>query len=447
MKIAHLTPGTGHFYCGSCLRDHALVKALRHQGHDVMMVPMYLPMVLEEDAPEAHDEVHMGGVNLYLQHKASWWRFLPRFMRHWLDSERFLRWAASKGNMTEAPDLGSLTVSTLRGESGRQRAEVETLVDWLKHQERPDVLALSNVMLTGLVRSIREALHVPIVCTLQGEAPFLDGLPEPHRTQAWDVLRERTRDVDAFIAVSRYTADLMTERLALDPRRVHIVPNGIELDWVPDRETDGGEPHDVPVIGYLARMCRDKGIHTLVHAFLELCRREPERPVRLSMAGVVLREDRPLLRGLLTELHAAGLMERVAFRENVDRATKIELLQSFDILSVPATYGESFGLYVLEALAFGVPVVQPRHGAFSEIIDATGGGVMCEPDDPRSLVDAWRWMLDDRERARSMGRMGREHVTRYYTADRMGREYAALCERILGKDVVGQEDARRADAI
>ena len=241
MRIVLLTPGTGHFYCGSCLRDSTLGRGLRARGHDVLLSPLYLPFVLE-DGPEestpgesarnngADTAVHLGGINLYLQQKLPFLRHLPRFLAERLDRPGLLRWASRKGNLTDASGLGAMTLSMLRGEEGRQVGEVEKLVGWLQSIERPDVVCLSNVMLVGLARRLREALGVPVVCTLQGEAPFLDSLPEPYRGRCWSTLAERARDVEAFIPVSRHYGELMAGRLGLSAERVHVVHNGIDLD-------------------------------------------------------------------------------------------------------------------------------------------------------------------------------------------------------------------------
>ncbi len=78
MRILHLTPGTGSFHCGSCLRDNALVKALRARGHDAMMVPLYLPLVTDADEANPEQAVRVGGVGLFLQQKFPWFRFMPR---------------------------------------------------------------------------------------------------------------------------------------------------------------------------------------------------------------------------------------------------------------------------------------------------------------------------------------------------------------------------------
>ncbi|HVQ24487.1 MAG TPA: glycosyltransferase family 4 protein, partial [Planctomycetota bacterium] len=224
MRLLQLTAGTGSFFCGTCLRDAALVKELRKLGHDALLGSLYLPLVLEEGL--APGPVHLGGVNAYLA-QATRLR-LPRFLQDWLDSPRVLRWAARRGEMTQARALGAMTVSMLRGEEGEQRREIAKLRAWLATLERPDVVLLSNALLLGLVRPLREVFGVPVLCTLQGEAPFLDALLEPHRARAWELAAAHARGAAGFLAVSRYTSELMRARLALDPARVHLVPNGLD---------------------------------------------------------------------------------------------------------------------------------------------------------------------------------------------------------------------------
>jgi glycosyltransferase involved in cell wall biosynthesis len=423
MRILQLTPGTGSFLCGSCLRDNALALALRRLGHDVIVAPLYLPFMLEGEQPDADAPVHMGGINMYLQQKLPWTRHLPRFVANWLDSPGLLRWAASRSNMTDAHGLGAMTLSMLRGEHGKQAAELEKLIEWAESLERPDVVLLSNVMLIGLARRVRDALGAPIFTTMQGEPPFLDSLDEPYRGRCWDTLSERARDLDGFIAVSRYTGDLMTRRLELDADKVHLVPNGIE----PDGFAPGAEPPSAPTLGYLARMCPDKGLHTLVDAFLLVRDRGRVPGVRLRAAGVVLNEDKDYLREQEAKIRAAGATGDVELLANVPRDEKIRHLQGLTVMSVPATYGESFGLYVLEALACGVPVVQPRHAAFPELIEATGGGLLCEPDDAKSLADALEELLLDPARARALGDTGRRAVLENFTAERMARDVERVC--------------------
>ena len=436
MRILQLTPGTGDFLCGSCLRDNTLVSGLRDRGHDALIAPLYLPFALEDrgaGAPEpdgVESTIHMGGINVYLQQKLGLFRWLPRILHDRLDSPRLLRWAAGHSKMTETPGLGALTLSMLRGEEGRQRAEVARLVEWARELPRPDVLLLSNVMLIGLARELKAALGCPVVCTMQGEAPFLEALDDGHRERCWATLAERARDVDGFFAVSQYTADLMAARMNVDPAKVQVVWNGGDLEGIgPDPARRDPER---PAIGYLARMCRDKGIEALVEGFLRLKERHPR--ARLVAAGVVLNEDRDLLGRLEQRVAEAGWAADVELLGPVTREQKIDLLQRVDVLSVPAVYGESFGLYLPEAWAAGLPVVQPRHGGFTELVEHTGGGVLYEPGDPEALAGALGALLDDPARRSSLGEKGRAAAAAEFTRARMAERVEAALGRVLGSD-------------
>lgn len=426
MRLLFLTPGTGHFICGSCLRDNTLASAMMRNGHDAHVVPLYLPLVLEDqDRSREVQPIRMGGINLYLQQKTKLASVLPRFIADLLDSPGLLRWASRRGNFTDAAALGEMTLAMLQGEGGRQSNEIEKLVAAVKAVEPPHAIVLSNAMLSGMVRSLRKELDLPVVATLQGEAPFLDALPEPYRERAWQVLRDRARDVDRFVPVSHYYGDLMTERLGLEKDRVRVVHNGLDVRDLEDDPRPLSERRPKR-IGYLARMCRDKGLHTLVEAFLLL--RERGLDCQLGIAGAQLKEDRPLVQEL--EQRLQSYRNSVEVLPNVTRAEKLEFLRSLSVLSVPATYGESFGLYLLEAMACGVPVVQPRHAAFPEILEATGGGVLCEPDDPVSLADALEKMLEDEARAQELATRGRRSVMERFSAERMAREFEAVCNEV-----------------
>lgn len=435
LKITLLVPGTGSFYCGSCLRDHGLAVALRGLGHRVEVVPLYLPLHLEEPtAEEAGARVRMGGIHMFLQQR------LPalggalgalRFATGFLDRPELLRWAARHGDMTDPAAHAGMTLSMVRGEEGRQRREVARLVSELEALEagdRPDVFLLSNAMLIGVARSLEQRLGVPIVCTLQGEAPFIDAFPEPFRGEVWSTVSARGQAISAFIGVSRAYAELMTGRLRLDPGRVHVVPNGI--DPAGFALGSGASRSTPPTVGYMARMCPDKGLHTLVEAFCEIHRRGRVPGVRLRAAGVLLEADRVWLDGLAAQLAACGA--DFEFEADVDRARKLELLRTFSVMSVPATYGESFGLYVLEALAAGVPVVQPRCDSFPELVAATGGGVLCAPDDSTSLADELEALLLDEPRRAALGATGQAAVRERFTAEQMARGVVRVLESVAG---------------
>jgi len=426
MRFTLLTPGTGHFYCGSCLRDDALGRALRRHGHEVSILPLYLPFQLEHGPVVPPDRVFLGGINLYLLNRGGIGRRLPAVVKRWLDRPALLRWSATRSDMTSAAAHAEMTVSTIRGEHGPPAPMINDLLAWLRAEPRPDAIILSNAMLLGLARPIRRALNAPVFCTLQGEQPFLDALPQPWRDQAWSALVEEAREVDGFMGVSAWYADLMRARLGIPSDRVRVVWNGIEMDGLSRRNTCSAS-NDPFVIGYLARLCRDKGLETLVDAFIRLRREQGAHRIVLRAVGVALPPDVRLIDDLKRRLRSEGMEGDVEFHPNVDRPRKIELLSSFDVLSVPATYGESFGLYVIEAMACGIPAVQPRHAAFPEIAEATGGMLLCEPDDPASLAASLRQVIDDTNLRQRLSDAGHDVVRRHFTSDRMAQDVVEAC--------------------
>jgi len=415
MRILFLTPGTGSFYCGTCLRDNALATALRKQGHDALMIPLYLPTTLDEENVSPEAPLFYGGVNSYLQQKSKLFRKTPRWIDKLFDSPAMLKVAAGRAGSTQPEDLGDMTLSMLRGEDGNQAKELDRLIEWLKTDGKADVICLSNALLMGMVRRIKRETGAFVAVTLQGEDSFLDGLPEPERSQSWETLAERAQEADAFIAPSRYYADVMAERCQLPKERVHVVPNGILLDGYPT-EPRKSLPSP-PVIGFLSRMCPPKGLHTLVDAYLKVKKKILD--AKLCVIGTQTDFDVPYVEGLQAKIASEGYAADVSWHPNVSREEKVRLLQTLSVLSVPATYGESFGLYVIEAMAAGIPVIQPYQAAFPEIIDATQGGVLYELDTPHQLATTIETLLGDPNNVRDRGEAGRRAVFANYSVEKM----------------------------
>ena len=419
MKVVYLTAGAAGMYCGSCMRDNTLIAALRRQGRDVLLVPLYTPIRTdEEDVSE--NRVLYGGLNVYLQQHSALFRHTPQWFDRLLDSPALLRRVARGTGNTSYEKLAELTLSTLRGEQGRQAKEVRKLVRWLQ-QEKPDLVNLPNAMFVHLARPIREALGIPVVCTLTGEDVFLDKLPQSQRHEIVAMIRERGRDVAAFVAVTEYYASYSRERFEIPAEGMHVVHPGISVD-----ENDSAmELPDRPfTVGYLARVCPDKGLHVACEALRIL--RQAGRDVRLVAAGYLGESDRPYVDELRREMAAAGLGDAFEYVGEVDRSGKLDLLRSIHVFTVPTVYREAKGLYVLEALAQGVPVVQPGHGSFPELIEATGGGLLVEPEDPRSLADGITQLMDDPDLRQELGSRGRRAVLESFTDEMMAERTWAL---------------------
>ena len=407
MRVAYISAGAGGMLCGSCMHDNTLAAALTRLGHDVALVPTYTPMRTDE-----HDvslpQVFYGAVNLYLQQRSALFRHTPRAIDRLLDMRAVLGWAARAGSSTSAADLGDLTLSVLQGEEGRQAKELERLSSWLRDSFRPQIVHLSNSMFLGMARRLRQELGVPIVCSVQGEDLFIEGLPDTHRERVTRQLRERARDADVFVATSRYYADYMAGLLGVPGEKMRIVSLGLNLEG--HGATAPGAARSRFRIGYMARISPEKGLHLLAEAFGLLAREPGAPPIELAVAGWLGPRDRSYLQQVQERIRSLGLEGSFQYQGEIDRAEKIRFLGSLDVLCVPATFREPKGLYVLEALANGVPVVEPRHGALPELIESTGGGLLFEPGSARDLAAALARLRDDPAGRAEMGRRGRQAV-------------------------------------
>ena len=234
-------------------------------------------------------------------------------------------------------------------------------------------------------------------------------------------------DIDAFISVSKWYGDEMSARMKLDGSKMNVVHLGIELD---DREP-APVVNDPPVLGYLSKMCRSLGLGVLVDAFLELKKHPELKNLKLRATGGQHGPDFAFLETLQKKLKDHGVENDVEFIAEFDLAKRREFLRSLTVLSVPAEEGEAFGLYIIEALSEGVPVVQPRVGGYPEVLERTGGGVLYDATDKAALVNSLESLLLDPERARTLGRDGRENVYRDFGVDTMADGVAKIYESLV----------------
>jgi glycosyltransferase involved in cell wall biosynthesis len=424
MRIAYITAGAANMYCGSCMKDNTLAAALGALGEDALLIPTYTPIRTDEE-DVSQQRVFFGGINVYLQQKSGIFRHTPRWFDQLLDGPALLRWVSKTfGIGIRAEELGRLTISMLEGSHGKQRKEVAKLADWLANEWTPDVIILTNVLLSGLVPELAERVGVPIIATLQGDDIFLESLLPEYRQTALELIRENCRPVAGYIATCNYYADFMSEYLKLPREQMHVVYPGINLkdfESQPQDEPSNPAGREPLTIGYLARIAPEKGLHVLADAFARLQQMPNLPPCRLRVSGWLGEHNRKYYEQVLNRLQSELPFGSFEYVESPDRASKVRFLQSLDVLSVPAPYREPKGLYVLEALACGVPVVQPRHGSFPELIEATGGGILVPPDDPAALAEGLWQLLQDGVQRRELGLRGKAAVRERFTAETMAR--------------------------
>jgi glycosyltransferase involved in cell wall biosynthesis len=428
MRIGLITSGAAGMFCGSCMRDNTLAAALTELGHDTLLIPTFTPIRTDEiDVSEG--KLFYGGINVYLEQKTRLFRHTPRWVDWLFNRPWLLRLATRRSVNSDYADLADLTFSMLRGTHGHQKKELDRLADWLRDEVKPDVLLLTNALLSGIVPEVKRRLGIPVLTTLQGDDVFLDALPADARRLCLDEIRRNDLATDGYIATSNDYADHMAGYLGVSRDKVHVVYPGISLmGHGGPRPERIGEP---PLVGYFARICPEKGFHSLVDAFIHL-RHSPGAPkAKLRAAGWMGDHQRGFFEQQVRKLADAGLAGDFEHVECPDHASKVRFLQSIDVLSVPTAFREPKGLYVLEAWANAVPVVQPRHGSFPELIEATGGGLLTEPGDTAGLAAAIRGLLDDPAHRAELGRRGQDAVRRQFTA----RVMAEVTVAVLGRYV------------
>jgi glycosyltransferase involved in cell wall biosynthesis len=435
MRIVHVTAGAGGRLCGSCLHDNTLVRSLRDRGLDALLVPAYVPTTTDEENV-AIDRVVMGGVNVWLLEHVAAFRHLPRAVAAvvgpLLDSRRLLTWLSGRTGTTRAADLGPFTVSSLEGDAGRHHREVEKLARWLADDVRPDVVHLSNALLLGLARHVRQTTGGRIVCTLSGEDIFIEQLPEPHYSRVRDLLRERAADVDGFVALNQTFATFMADYLAVPPERISVVHHGVDRTGfpatVPDLVARRRRPGGRCVVGSLARACPEKGLDVLVRSLPLLAR---DHDVEVLAAGAEVDAERDYVARCLALARDLGVADRFHWLGQVDRPGKLRLFESIDVFAMPTVHPEAKGLPVIESLAAGVPVVAAAHGAFPELLDGERAGFLHRPADPADLARCLGRLLSDVDLAARCGEHGHALAMQRHTAAAMAAAHESFYRRLL----------------
>lgn len=429
MKVAHIIPGSGgSFYCGNCLRDSKYMKALHDLGKQVVKVPLYLPLF--EDARDlAEVPVFYGAVDIYLKQRFPIFRHMPAFVDKMLNSKQVLNMAAQNAGSTRAKGLEEMTVSMLLGEEGLQKDELEKLVVWLRDEAKPDVVHLSNALLLGLARRIKQEMAIPVVCSLQDEDVWVDVMSDKHREEVWSIMQERGTEVDAFVAVSEYYADEMKRKMQIKDEQLFTNYIGVDAADYTVRDVRDKEP----MIGYISRMCEENGLGILVDAFIHLKEDAAYKAVKLKITGGRTNDDAAFIKEQKQKIAVAKLEEDVLWVEEFEGPSRQEFFNSVALLSVPVLNGEAFGLYQLEALASGIPLVQPALGAFPEVVGLSEGGVTYHPNSPKKLAKAWKNLILDKEKLADLSEKGLAGVKSHFDIHKQSEKLVAIYEQVVAK--------------
>lgn len=437
-------------FCGSCMHDNTWARSLMAAGAEVTLIPTYTPIRVDEDN-QSSERVFFGGINIYLEHRWRFWQRLPRWMTRWLDHPRLLDLATRGAVSNDAKQLGDLTLEMLAGDSGPQRQQVEELARFLGDELKPDVICFSNALLAGALSRIKANFFGPVLCTLQGDDIFLDSLTDEYRERVSEQLSEKAQGFDGFLVHSDYYRDYMVERLSLSRERFRRIPLGIDVGVPDNGQTDAVTTETVETrpatgddfrVGYFARICPEKGLHVLIEAFRVLRKRLPN--ARLIAGGYLGKRDEAWFEKLIRDARDLGdSFEYIG--SPADHESKVSFLKTLDVLSVPTVYKEPKGLFALEAMANGVPVVLPSHGAFPEMLARAGGGVLVEPENPKELAARLEELLTNPANRAELAKKGQHGVREFFSAEVMARESLAVFEEYLDRPA-GRHQATSKDA-
>ncbi len=428
MNIMHIIPGSGgSFYCGNCLRDSKYVEALRKSDHMVRKLPMYLPLFADEHDLNREIPVFYGAISIYLKQQFPVFRKAPGWVDRALNSKPMLKLASKFAGSTNAKGLEEMTVSMLLGEEGQQKEELQKMVDWIVENCAPDVIHLSNALLLGLAHQLGERMQVPVICSLQDEDVWVDVMKPSAAESVWKLMSKKADHVAQFISVSDYYAEVMKKKMDLPEEKVASVHIGVD----PADYTFKPASEKKRNIGYVSRMCYSNGMDILVDAFILLKKKKGFEDVNLVLTGGSTGDDKKFLADIRSRIREHGLQEQVEFHHDFEEQGLRDYLEKVAVVSVPVRNGEAFGIYLLECMTSGIPVVQPALGAFPEIVELTGGGVIYKENTPEALALSLEKLLSDPGELDRLSRKGKEGVEKHFHIDIQAKRMVEVYETAI----------------
>lgn len=428
MKIVYLITGSGgSFYCGNCYRDMIYLKAIRKvQGINASAIPLYLPPDVSSENPGLDNNVFFGAISLYLREKVSILKNMPHFMGRILDSKPLLKMAAKRAGTTRTEGMEDMTLDMITGEKAFPEKELDRLVEYLEKDGKPDIIHLSNALIIGLARQLKSRMNVKVVCSLLNEDDWIDEMAEPWQTQAWKLISREADYIDAFVTPSYYYRDLFRKRTGIIKDHFYVVPLGFEADNLRDIQ----KKDNWPALGYFCRISEQNGFDKLVDAFIQLRNEERLPGLTLHVSGGYTGDDKNFISRQVKKIKEAGLQDSIIFYDEFTGEGKLEFFGNIDAMCVPVRKHDGYGLYLLEANAAGIPVIQPSTGAFPEIIEKTSGGITYSPDNIDGLASALEKFLNDKELVRNCAARGRENVIKELSIEKMSSELSLVYNTI-----------------
>jgi len=432
MKIVYLITGSGgSFYCANCYRDMLYVRAIRKvPGITARAIPLYLPPDKSTTGNAFDKEVFFGAISMFLREKVRIFRNMPDFLEKFFDSTPFLKIAARQAGTTRTEGLEELTLNMIEGDNAFRRKEVDRLVRYLMKDGQPDIIHLSNALILGLARQLKNRMNVKIVCSLLNEDDWIDDMIEPWRSKAWKMVAKEAVHVDRFVTPSNYNKQQFILKTGLKGDNISIVPIGFDPEpssLVPKTDRN-------PAIGYFCRISQYNGIDKLVDAFIDLKTKNEVPGLTLNICGGYTGDDKPFISKQIKKIREHNFQKSVRIYPEFQGNKKMEFFNDVDIISVPVRKYDGYGLYILEANSSGIPVVQPATGAFPEIIEKTGGGITYSPDSVAELSSALLRLLKDSKLTHDLGETGKKNVRSELSLNRMSEGLSEVYSNVTANN-------------
>ena len=384
LKILFIVPGSGEqFYCGNCFRDNLYANALRKAGHNIIIMPLYLP--LKQKTFKANTPLFFPAVTAYIAQKFFKRKGMPRILKKIMNWNLMLKIAASFSGSTSAKGMEELTMSMINGDEVAFNEQVNDLIEWIKIHETPDVIHLSSSLIIGIAKALKKQFKIPIVCSLQDEEIWIDGLKKEYITAAWKGINDNIKFIDQFIASSEYYKQISLANIS-DIKDIKVIYPGVDTEIYFSQIYP-----DNPVIGFFYRMNQLNGLDILAEAFVKLKKRDTVKNLRLKIAGGYTAVDKKFLKRVKKILSSYSCYVDWDNTYNPDEHGLF--YRQITLISVPITFNEGAGLYICEAFAAGRPAVEPTTGSFTEMIG--DAGILYSPNSSDALSEALEKILTD----------------------------------------------------
>ncbi len=385
MKILFIIPGSGDsFYCGNCFRDNLQASALKKAGHDVIIMPLYLP--LKDKSFQADTPLFFPATTYYTAQKFFGKRKMPKWLENITGSNAMLNLASSLSGTTSAEGMEDITLSMITGDDPAFLDQVHQIITWIKNGEQPEIIHLSSTLLIGIAKVLHNQLNIPVVCSVQDEEVWIDSLKQKYAEIAWKGIADNIQYINRFITTSNYYREIVRNRIP-GINEVDVIYPAVDLQKYKSFEY----PAD-PVIGFFYRMNKENGLDILAEAFIKLKRKDRIKNLRLKIGGGYTGKDKRFLKEIKKIL--APYREYVEISDSYSLEEHVKFYSSITLISVPITFEEGVGLYLCEAFAAGRPAVEPSTGSFPEIVDKAG--LLYNPNTSDALAEALEMLLADK---------------------------------------------------